>query len=148
MLGFRASFSRVVPKASKSCEQRILCLYLLRVFRWHSRLRQVGARRRAIGIAEHDARPIGAARQRDANGIVTPVGVVIDTKLLAQATGFDADDGIGHRVERVRAPEDFKCDAIAFEALATSSEGLVNNVLQKPLTAPRLNERGALQYAA
>jgi hypothetical protein len=73
---------------------------------------------------------------------------VIATKLLAQATGLDADDGIGHRIERLRPPENFKCDAIAFEALATSSEGLVNDVLQKPLTAPRLNERGAFQYAA
>ena len=90
---------------------------------------------------------IGAARQRDANGIVTPVGVVIDTKLLAQATGFDADDGIGHRVNVSGRPKT-KCDAIAFEALATSSEGLMNNVLQKPLTAPRSNERRSFEYAA
>src|SRR5262245_47061554 len=135
MLSFGASLSRVAPKAGKPCEQRILCLNLLRVFVSRSRLRQDGARRQAIFIADHDARPIGAAWQRDMNGIVPPFSVVIATKLLTQTPGLDANDGIGHRIERLGASEYFECDAVAFEALASPSEGLVNDVLQKLLTA-------------
>jgi hypothetical protein len=48
-------------------------------------------------------------------------------RLLALTAGLDAHDGIGDRVE-CGAPKDLEGDPVAFESLAASGEGLVDNV--------------------
>src|SRR5262245_28816885 len=55
------------------------------------------------------------------------------SELLAQAPRLDAHDRIDDGVERIRAPKDFQCDAIALEPLAASGESLVDDVFQEPL---------------
>ena len=94
-----------------------------------------------------DVRRVAALRQIDANGVASAVGLIIFAKLVTQARGLDAHDGIDGGVKRLGTIEDFQSDVVALQPLAAPGESFIDDVFKEPLPALRLQERAALEDA-
>jgi hypothetical protein len=90
---------------------------------------------RSILVPKLDSRCVCALREVDANGIALAVGSVIFAKLLTQARCFDAHEGIGHGVKRLRTIENLQSDVVGLQPLTSPSQSFVDEVLQEPLPA-------------
>ena len=63
------------------------------------------------------------------------VGLIIFAKLVTQARGLDAHEGVDGGVKRLGAIEDFQSDVIGLQPFAAPSKSFINEVLQEPLPA-------------
>ena len=89
-----------------------------------------------LGIPKLDLRRVAALGEIDADGIALAVGVIIFAKLVAQAGGLDAHDGIDIGVEGLGTIENFEGDIVALQPLAASGERFIDDVIEEPLAAP------------
>ena len=93
--------------------------------RWHRRAPPPSA------LVPFEMRDVVALRDGDAHGVPGAGIDVVAVKVAPQAPGFETDDRIGLRVERLVAAEDGKPERIPFQPVGTSCERLFHQVPQK-----------------
>ena len=91
----------------------------------------------SYSLSKLNVRRVSALRQIDANWIPLAVGLVIFAKPVTQPRGLHADDGVDVGVERLGAIEDFQSDVVALQPITPPSQRFIDDVLKKPLSAPR-----------
>ena len=96
---------------------------------WNRRIRWSIRLRLGVRLPKLDVRRVAALRQIDANRIALAVDLVIFAKLVTQARGLDAHDGIDVGVKRLGTIEDLQSDVVALQPLAAPSESFIDDVL-------------------
>ena len=89
---------------------------------WSCRVRSIWPRIRWCRLPKLDLRGVRSLRQINANGIALAVGVIVFAKLLTQAGGLDAHEGVGRGVKRLGTIEDFQSDVVTLQPLTAPSQ--------------------------